>query len=480
MLKTLIPILQKFLHTFKNPVLFLNTSCQIESFNYNEAQQLEHYNNRQKLDEQSLGSTLLASFINNLKENRTLNVKNEKNNDRVFIRKKGIIPNSNFSSGKQQGNRTKDVIYSMFNDMAHGLIFINKAGYIVEMNETALAFLQCEKYQLIQKKHEVVFDLVNDYKLDKCQYLSSLSNYHNASISVSVTNEKNDRIYLKFETKFNYNLNLLVTTIVDETETILLKEQVEQQDSLKVIGQMAASIAHEIRNPMTSLKGFVQLLKVNSPDENQRYLRVIDSELDRMESILTELLDLSKPKEGSLGNFSILKMNDIVQIVEEVIELMKPLATQTYNRIEFENEIFTSESIYGNKNQLKQILINLIKNAIEVMPKGGEILVKLAHNQEGIQLSVIDNGPGISKESIELLFTPFYTTKDTGTGLGLPLVKKIIDEHKGSICVLSSLGSGTTFRVTLPIFKKEYDSLEERHLVNEWVDEGDVNSLPVI
>ena len=479
MLKTFIPILRKFLHTFKNPVLFTNTSCQIEAFNFYETQQLEiKYNGKQKLDEQSItrSNPYLKKFKNDLRESRN----NRNIDEHLLIGKKGIIPNSKFSHGKQPSQRTKHIILSMLNDMMHGLIFINRDGYIVEINKTALTFLQCEKNQMIEKHHGVVFDWVNDYNSEKSQYLSMFSNFNKASIHVSINQDKDTTVYLKFETKFNYNLNLFVTTIVDETEMIQLKEQIEREDSLKVIGQMAASIAHEIRNPMTSLKGFVQLLKVNSPDENQRYLSVIDSELDRMESILTEFLYLSKPKEEKFENFSVLKVNDMIHPIEEVIELMKPLAKQSHCRIMFEKDLFTNESIYANINQLKQMLINLIKNAIEVMPKGGEIFVKLVHFEDGIQLSVIDSGPGISKEAIEQLFEPFYTTKATGTGLGLPLVKKVIDDHKGSICVLSSLGIGTTFRVRLPIVQTEYTCLEERHLVDEWIDEGNVNSLPVI
>lgn len=269
-------------------------------------------------------------------------------------------------------------------------------------------------------------------------------------------------------------MNMIVTTMTDETEIMLLKQQVEQQETLDSIGQMAASIAHEIRNPLTSLKGFLELIKINSSGDNLNYLNVMDSELQRMDEILNEILYLSKPKQVHYEEIS------VFQIVQDVVELMIPFALQNNIMLKIDSYNYYHLNIKGNHTRLKQMLINLVKNAIEVMVEGGTITIKLETNNDEIDVLVIDEGPGLTDREIDQLFTPFYTTKPTGTGLGLPLVKKVIEEHHGSINIESSVGVGTTFKISLPICDKKVICTEKEKLIDVWIKKESLDRLPVV
>ncbi|WP_404427624.1 PAS domain-containing sensor histidine kinase [Ureibacillus chungkukjangi] len=485
MVKTVRPIFRKLFQTVKDPVLILNTSCQIESINDYAAQMLNIDQSSRSLlemDESSKSKwnkylkkiqSTLGGFCNlNLKidegkykEFRLMGYFHEKK-DLIFVR---ISPKSEASSINESNSID---IYSMFNDISHGIILTDLNGEIVDLNSQALQCMQCEKSQIIKKQHEVIFETLSDYEYSKLQYFANLMNGGRAAINVSSDIGKPS--YYKMESKFNYNMNMIVTTITDETEKILLKQQVEQQQTLNSIGQMAASIAHEIRNPMTSLKGFVDLLRLNSNEDHQNYLSVMDSELQRMESILTDLLYLSKPKQRSYEETS------IILVVKDVIELMIPHAIQHNVRLKMDDSNYCPISVMGNHNRLKQMLINLVKNAIEVMCSGGVVVIKLENHDGGVEVSVIDEGAGLSDVEMNQLFTPFYTTKSTGTGLGLALVKKVVEEHNGSISVESNIGLGTTFKISLPISDRQYLRHEDDNLIEMWMSHDSFNRLPVV
>ena len=487
MVKTVRPIFRELFQTVKDPVLILNTSCQIESINDYAAQMLNiDQSSRQQLemDESSKGkwSKFIKKIQSNLGGYCNLNLKIDDNQfklfrlmgyyhekrDLVFVRISKML-----ETGSIHESSNID-IYSMFNDISHGIILTDLNGEIVDLNGQALKYIQCEKSQIVMKQHEMLFESLSDYEYCKLQYFANLMNGGRATVHVSSDRNDGQIYYYKMESKFNYNMNLIVTTITDETEKILFKQQLEQQQNLNSIGQMAASIAHEIRNPMTSLKGFVELLRLNSNEDHQNYLSVMDSELQRMESILTELLHLSKPKERSYEETS------ITHVVKEVIELMIPHAIKYNVLLKLDDCNYYPISVRGNHNRLKQMLINLVKNAIEVMCNGGVIVIKLENHDGGVEVSVIDEGAGLTDTEMDQLFTPFYTTKSTGTGLGLALVKTVVEEHNGSINVESTIGLGTTFKISLPVSDRQYLSCDDENMIEMWIDHESLNRLPVV
>ncbi|RTQ89743.1 ATP-binding protein [Lysinibacillus telephonicus] len=486
MVKTVSPIFRKLFQTVKDPLLILNTSCQIESINDFAAQLLNIDKNTKQLPMDEHSKNRWSLFLDKIRSEMggfcklNIHVGAGKYQEFYLIgyyhEGKNLIF-ARISPAKFENNvleTGKHEIYSMFNDITHGILFTNINGDIVDVNDKALQYLQCEKSKIINKQHESIFINFVDYQFNKLQYFANLINCGRASINVSSINQQNEDVYFRLESKLNYKMNLIVTTITDETEKVVLKQKMEQQETLNSIGQMAASIAHEIRNPMTSLKGFVQLLKQSSPDDSQKYLKVMDSELQRMEAILTELLYLSKPKERMYKEIS------IVQVVEEVVELMLQHALANNIIIKLESYDYYKTKIIGNDNRLKQMLINLVKNAIEVMQNGGTITVKLENLNSGVQISVIDEGPGLSEMELSHLFTPFYTTKETGTGLGLALVKKVIEEHNGAINVESTVGVGTTFKISLPICEESICGENDDKIVELWFKNELLNRLPVV
>ncbi|PLT28972.1 ATP-binding protein [Peribacillus deserti] len=232
-----------------------------------------------------------------------------------------------------------------------------------------------------------------------------------------------------------------------------MQEQLRKSDTLNVVGELAAGIAHEIRNPMTALKGFIQLLEGSIQEDFSTYFRVITSELQRIETIITEFLVLAKPQAVKF------LQKDINVILKDTIELLT--AQSLMQNIQFETDYNSGiENIYCEGNQLKQVFINIIKNAIEVMPAGGTIKVKTdRYKDKFVGISISDQGQGIPEEKIKKLGEPFYTTKERGTGLGLMVSYKIIEEHKGWIDVESKVGSGTTFHIFLPLDGRREGSL---------------------
>lgn len=350
----------------------------------------------------------------------------------------------------QEDNRFP--LFSTYDKIPHGIILTNANDMIIDLNKHAAMYLKKEKVHLLNKAHRSIFESFSLKDNELSFYFSKLTEEKFASIHVVDHWQPRKPLYYEISSVYDSKKNLIVTTILDETEKIELQQKVEHQQALNVVGQMAASIAHEIRNPLTSLKGFTDLLKIDATEDAQMYLSVIDSELQRMDQILSELLMLSKPANI---NSELLEFGKVVQ---HVIDLMMPDALMKNVMIQFSSSSMTV-LIEGNENRLKQVVLNLMKNAIESMYNGGTIVVEIRVNSSSlIELSIADEGSGMTSETIENLFVPFYTTKTTGTGLGLPFVKKVIEEHNGEIIIESELKKGTRFSVQLPIYS--FDAID--------------------
>ncbi|MCI3919560.1 PAS domain S-box protein [Paenibacillus sp. TRM 82003] len=235
-----------------------------------------------------------------------------------------------------------------------------------------------------------------------------------------------------------------VHLIVRDISTRKRTEQLLQQsDKWRVAGELAAGIAHEIRNPLTSIKGFLKLMR-QQPSTNRSYIDIMQSEMSRMETIVGELLQLTRPKAT---NF---RMHDLVHIVGFAIALLESQAN--YAGIGLVPRFHVDElPAHCDENQLKQVLINVLKNAIEAMPQGGDIVVELDRVDGYASIRVVDHGTGIPEEVLAKLGQPFLTTKETGTGLGLSICYNMIEAHKGSMTVESRLGEGTIVTVFLPL-----------------------------
>lgn len=229
----------------------------------------------------------------------------------------------------------------------------------------------------------------------------------------------------------------------DISERKKAEEILLQSEKLSIVGELAAGVAHEIRNPLTTIKGFIQLNKWENGASEINDLLL--SELGRIETITSEMLTLGKPQAVQLHR------TNLRELVENTLELLSPQAH--LENIQF--KLCVEESpffITGEKNQLKQVILNVLKNAIEAMPEGGNIHIHLQKGEGGVcVLTVQDEGCGIPEELLPRLGEPFYSLKEKGTGLGLMICNKIIKQHHGSITYQSKAKQGTLVEIKLPL-----------------------------
>ncbi|MGG7618250.1 ATP-binding protein [Bacillus coreaensis] len=270
-------------------------------------------------------------------------------------------------------------------------------------------------------------------------------------------------VWIEVNSKFNFNdkgkLISTVGTLTDITEWKLSELKLLQlnedlaihSDKLSVVANMSAAIAHEVRNPLTSISGFIQLLKEQRHLQKE-YIDVIFSEIERIELVLSEMLLLSKPQVVNLKKF------DIIKTLDYVIALISTKANMSSIEIKLKKDD-KPIWVYGEENQIKQVFINIIKNAIEAMQNGGKVHVSLVNDCQFVSIYFSDTGCGISKDTLEKIGQPFYTTKEKGTGLGLTTCFKIIENHKGKIHISSQVGIGTTFEVILPLTEAEVSAV---------------------
>lgn len=222
-------------------------------------------------------------------------------------------------------------------------------------------------------------------------------------------------------------------------------EQIKQSERLKISGQLAAAVAHEIRNPLTVVKGFLQVFeKENSfSSEQKRHVTLMIDELNSAEHVISQLLSLAKPEKN--GETDIVDIRDVLR---EVTDLLYSYGHLHKNRIKLE---VTGEChISANKIELKQVFINIIKNAIEASRIGDAVLVTAEREEKSVVIKVIDYGVGMSEEEVASIGTPFYSLKSKGTGLGMMICFTIIEKYNGTIHFQSIKGRGTTVTIRFP------------------------------
>lgn len=227
----------------------------------------------------------------------------------------------------------------------------------------------------------------------------------------------------------------------DITELQRLKDEVDRMDRLSLVGQMAASITHEIRNPMAVIRGFMQLLNERSEPGQQSYFRIVIEELDRANAIINDFLSLAQNRivQKERGNLNEL-LNDVIPLIWADMNMRGQV---------FESKLCDQmDELELNSKEIKQLILNLARNGMEAMNDKGVLRIETLNLADTVQLRVVDSGIGIPKEKQERLFEPFYTTKANGTGLGLPLCLSIVERHNGKIHVESAPGQGTTIIVS--------------------------------
>ncbi|MBX9955487.1 PAS domain S-box protein [Peribacillus simplex] len=230
----------------------------------------------------------------------------------------------------------------------------------------------------------------------------------------------------------------------DITELRREEELMIMSEKLSVIGHLAAAVAHEIRNPLTSLKGFVQLMDMTK-EVNPLHSDIMLKEIDRINIISSELLVLGKKQDVALSRI------DLADSLQQVFTLMK--AETNLNNIEMGLKVKTAEPIYimADSIELKQLVINIVKNSIEAIEDNGEIDISLQIIDGHAVVSVSDNGMGMGSERLERIGEPFYSTKEKGTGIGLAICRKIVHRLQGEMDFESEINKGTTVTIRIPL-----------------------------
>jgi two-component system, sporulation sensor kinase B len=236
----------------------------------------------------------------------------------------------------------------------------------------------------------------------------------------------------------------IVYLIENMNEKIEMKQELIRTEKMNVVSQLAASVAHEIRNPMTSVRGFMQLMqKENLTKEQHLYISISIEELDRAQEIINQYLALAKPQTDQYEAI------DLTSVIQQSIDVMHSYAI--LNSIHISQQVESSLEIEGLKLEIQQVLINIIKNAIEAIKSEGEIWISAAKNSNGfVSIQIKDNGVGMTENQMKKLGSPYYSTKEKGTGLGLTVCHQIVKQMGGQIMIKSELNKGTCFTINLP------------------------------
>ncbi|MEO3945666.1 ATP-binding protein [Gorillibacterium sp. CAU 1737] len=237
--------------------------------------------------------------------------------------------------------------------------------------------------------------------------------------------------------------------IKTEREKNQLIEQIErettfyQSEKLKVMGELAAGMAHEIRNPLTTIKGFLQLSKSQNYTIKPWY-DLLWNEVERMTELTGEFLEFSKPR---ITCYNVSPMHDCLQKVISLTEAEARILGHQILYTEFSKDLL----VHMDADKMVQVFVNLVKNALEAMNEPGKVTIRLYSSKGWVHVVLTDTGKGIRQADIKKIFDPFYTTKQTGTGLGLSISQKIVQDHGGKLDVTSTEGQGTSFTIRLPL-----------------------------
>ncbi len=327
----------------------------------------------------------------------------------------------------------------VINSVTSGVIAVRDNGLITTLNPEA------ERILGLTKEEAVGYSIKNIERLDAVwQKMAQSMNTGNLLLreEVSITNRENEAIPIGISispiTGAEERLSGCVAIFRDLSEMRALEEKLKQAERLSYLGKMASWVAHEIRNPLTSIDGFAQLLE-NVKDSKK--INLFSSEIrkgtQRINHIIDDILAFARTKR----EVAYVDIN-LRALIESITKSIKNVNVTISG-----NEL---EMVKGEIDSVRRLFVNLINNSVEAMDEGGKLQITFSTDNDYRVTEIVDNGRGISKEDMKNLFTPFFTTKERGTGLGLSIVKKTLDEHNGKIEIESEKGTGTSCRVYLP------------------------------
>ena len=331
--------------------------------------------------------------------------------------------------------------FASLNWLNAGVIHLDRQGWLTIYNDLAAQLLDITAELEVPIRIEECFATTREeYKLLH-HILASKAEVRNQLITWA----ENGRIRHVLIDSYRVDTGVYLV-MKDLGDFVLLDQHMQRTDKLAVVGKVAAGVAHEIRNPLTTVRGFLQVMmnrvSERKMDEEEEYLRMMVKEVDKVESLVKELLLLSKPHRSARRHCQ------LGQLVRGLQPLILEQAAEKKVRVEF---ILAEDipHVVGDEELLSHVIIQLVENALDVMEVDGQLTVRVCRENHVVRLDVRDTGPGIPYYHMDQVFDAFFTTKEKGTGLGLPICQKIVADHGGEIHV-SSKGFGTTFSVLLP------------------------------
>lgn len=365
----------------------------------------------------------------------------------IYMREKG---GENYYTCQRKRGEIPDSFPSEIPDINPVIVYLSKIKTYLDPGEFKHQYGHLYADGEIKDKEKSQIQYEMDHTFDVALFVPLL--LKNNMIGFMLLGEK-----LSGDQFTNRDLSLLETIasqLVTAMDNIRLYEQMLNNERLTIIGTMSASIAHEIRNPLASIKTFIQMLKdrYNKPEFMEKFNNIVPAEIERISGITTDLLNFSKPSAPRL------EIVDISNLVDRIVALLA--AKIRKRQIKLEKKLTNNLMIHADSQQLFQVFLNIMLNAMQASPPKSTITIfshirQVKHSVDGSSASMVfvdfvDQGTGINKKDLANIFQPFFTTKTEGTGLGLATCKRIVEAHRGHIYVESTPGQGTKMSVALP------------------------------
>ena len=348
---------------------------------------------------------------------------------------------------------TRSMHHNILDSVADAVITVDTNNQVSYINPAGCELFQCQVAEVVGKPYPALFRPEADFNSPIVDTLQSGREHHGIEVDYPLPH-RTPRVLASTSLLFDGRGKPLgvVAIIRDVSEHYALQRQVAQNERLALIGEMAAGIAHELRTPLTSIRGFVQYLQGSSdPKEWQEYGNIIIREVDGLNRIVSELLDLVRP-------FSLHFIPaDLNALIEESLQLARE--SEGGAQITFVQELDRNlPEVALDRGRIKQVLLNIMVNAVQSISGAGEIRIRTASAGKNVCVTVNDSGCGIPESLRERVFDPFFSTKPSGTGLGMAIARRIVEGHQGGIEIDSVEGQGSTVTLVLPIVQNTKES----------------------
>lgn len=335
----------------------------------------------------------------------------------------------------------------LFTTSRDGITLTDKDDYYIDCNPAFLAMLGYESVQELAGK--TWLDITpKEYHQRELEGMSNLQS-RRAEYEKEYLHKNGRRVLCLVRVWHRYDPNGRQdggwAIVRDITHQRRLEEEVMNMERSRLLGELAAAIGHEIRNPLTTVRGFLQFLpsRSNYSDQDREVFKLMLHELDSAATIIRDFLDLARPEGPQVAPMA------LDELLRSLLRVMETKAI--IQQIELSSEVTDCLLVAADSSQLRQVFVNLLQNAFQAMPNGGKLSLRTAVLSNQVIVTIADTGVGITPENLDRIGKPFFTTKPGGTGLGLATSFRIVAAHGGKITVSSELGQGTTFTVTLPL-----------------------------